>query len=648
LPQEQLSDLEERLITVPIPRGEILIRQGEKADALYLVGSGHFAVDVNGRRIAERGGGSLIGEIAFFADGRRTATVTALRDSIVLKLPRADFIALSARYPEILKPIAVTLARRLADMSASERLAPLRPRTLAIVAGSQEPMPEEFRMRLTRALARAANVLVVDAKTLREIFPHDVEFDSEGVTSWLNEQEACYDYLLYFADAELTPFSRRAIRQADQLVLVARHKATSRKPSSLESFAFEIHQPSARRLVLWHEARAPIFGTSRWLALRSVASHHHVAIGDNADYDRLARFINGNAVGFVACGGGALCAAHIGVYKAFCDAGLSFDVFGGASGGGAMAAGFAMGASPEDVSRRIADVFLSARALRRLTWPRYSLLDHTVFDRALKAHYGETEIEDLWTSYFAVSTCIATNTLCPLTSGPVWKAVRATSSIPGLLPPVYHEDGRVLVDGSLLDNVPVKSMRTLKSGPNVVVSLRPTGFQSNIVDYAELPSRVQLLLRLLNPFGRARLPKAPSVATVLLRSLMVQRERLADTIRPEDLVLSPPLPDDVGVMDWHRHLELSRLSYDYTAKLIEGLRAGEHLLFDDTDYRNFEKGSGCTPKHRPTASAAHPERRVKPSKAALWRRDMSSRPSVSQAWGAHSEIRASGPGVLTS
>jgi NTE family protein len=101
--------------------------------------------------------------------------------------------------------------------------------------------------------------------------------------------------------------------------------------------------------------------------------------------------------------------------------------------------------------------------MKRLTWPRYSLLDHTVFDRALKHHYGETEIEDLWTGYFAVSTCIASNTLCLITRGPVWKAVRATSSIPGLLPPVYYEDGRMLVDGSLLDNVPVKSIASSRA-----------------------------------------------------------------------------------------------------------------------------------------------------------------------------------------
>jgi NTE family protein len=581
LPTRLLADLEQRLITRSVCRGEALVRQGDEADALYLVASGRFAVDFDGRRLAEVSSGSPIGEVAFFADGKRTATVTALRDSIVLQLSRADFIALAEDQPAVLKPMAVTLARRLADITLAGGERPLlsRPRTIALIGTSGTPVPEAFRKKLTRALSRIAKILVIDAGTLAELFPEESNFEAHAVTSWLNQQEARYDYILYFAQRGLTPFSRKAIRQADQVILVGRYQALlESKLSTLESFAFEIHPTSARRLVLLHKTHSPISGTSRWLDLRPVALHHHLVIDEDADYDRLARFINGKAIGFVACGGGALCAAHIGVFKAFHEAGVGFDIFGGASGGGAIAAAFAMGASPEDVSKRTADIFLNARALKKLTWPRYSLLDHTVFDRALKTNYGMIQIEDLWTGYFAVSTCLTSNALCLLTRGPVWQAVRATSSIPGLLPPLYHEDGRMLVDGSLLDNLPVKSMRLLKTGPNVAVNLRPETVHDDIVDYSALPSRGQMLMHLLNPLSWGRLPRAPSVATVLMRSLMVRRERLGDALGSEDLLITPPLPNDVGVMDWHRHAELSARAYDYTAKLIDGLRASGHPL----------------------------------------------------------------------
>jgi NTE family protein len=111
LPTRLLADLEQRLITRSVCRGEVLVRQGDEADALYLVASGRFAVDFDGRRLSEVSSGSPIGEVAFFAHGKRTATVTALRDSIVLQLSRADFMALAEDQPAVLKPIAVTLAR---------------------------------------------------------------------------------------------------------------------------------------------------------------------------------------------------------------------------------------------------------------------------------------------------------------------------------------------------------------------------------------------------------------------------------------------------------------------------------------------------------------------------------------------------------
>ena len=582
LPPAELADLEQRLVTVEVSRGEILMRQGDPADALYLVATGRFAVEVNGRCIAEVGSGSPLGEVGFFADGIRTATVTALRNSIVLKLPKADFLAFADRHPPMLKPIAVTLARRLADTLASDDQPRLsHPRTIAVIGAAQSAVPKAFRQGLLRALSRFGQVSAIDSATLAASLPSETNLDSAAITSWFNKQELRYHYVLYFADAELTPFSRKTIRQADQVLIVGAWQTeapAAPPPSALERLAFDIHPVTARRLVLLHDARTPISGTASWLDTRPVAMHHHLVINDDAGYDRLARFISGTAIGFVACGGGALCAAHIGVYQAFVEAGIGFDLFGGTSGGGAMTAAFAMGASPEVVSARTAAIFLKDRALKHLTWPRYSLLDHTVFDRALQTHYGNTEIEDLWTGFFAVSTCLTSNALCLITRGPVWKAVRTTSSIPGLLPPVYQQDGRMLVDGSLLDNVPVKSMRTLKSGPNVVVSLRSEDIRSEAVDYAALPSRGRLLRQLLNPFAR-RLPRAPGVATVLLRSLMVHRDRLSDTLNTDDLLIAPPLPEDVSVMDWHRHAELTARAYDHTARLIEGLRAAGHPVF---------------------------------------------------------------------
>jgi predicted acylesterase/phospholipase RssA len=114
-----------------------------------------------------------------------------------------------------------------------------------------------------------------------------------------------------------------------------------------------------------------------------------------------------STAGFVAGGGGALGSAHLGVYKAFSEAGAVFDVFGETSAGAAVAAALAMGLDAEDIDARTHNIFVTNRAFRRFTLPYYGLLDHKAFDRALRTVYGDLLIEDLWRPFFAISANLA-------------------------------------------------------------------------------------------------------------------------------------------------------------------------------------------------------------------------------------------------
>ena len=562
------------LQTLKLKRGDALVRQGQMADALYVVVTGRFAVTIEGRRqvIAELGPGQPVGEIAFLAGGTRTATVTALRDSLVLRLGRSEFEELSAKNPSILRTLTVTLARRVADANITRAPPPdPRPRTVTLIrAGSSELSPS-FIVGLTRVFRQSSRTLLVWPEMARTVLPASVPIDSDEATRALNALEADYDYVLFVAEPELTPWSEKAIRQADLVLAIGVH-AANEQPNALERLASELLPADAQRLVLLHETRGPITGTARWLKPRNIAMHHHVALDNVGDAERLYRFISGTAVGLVACGGGAYCAAHIGIYKALLKSGFAFDIMGGTSGGGAMTAAFAMGATPDAVDRATHDIFVTNRAMRRYTWPRYSLIDHTHFDRQLAKHYGGVDIEDLWIPYFAVSTNLSSYDLHRHRRGDLCAAVRASGSIPVLLPPYYTDDGHMLVDGAILDNVPVQVMHELKSGPNVVISFEAPKLQRFAVDYRSLPGRWDLLRTMLNPFMRHTLPAAPGVAPVLLRSLMANRQDFERRLRAEDLLLVPPLPPDMGVLHWHRHTELMDLTYRWGLREVRRLK----------------------------------------------------------------------------
>ncbi|HEU4380460.1 MAG TPA: patatin-like phospholipase family protein [Hyphomicrobiaceae bacterium] len=576
LTADERARLAAELHTLSLKRGQTLVRQGETADALFIIVTGRFAVTLDGNRIpiAELGPGQPVGEIAFLAGGVRTATVTALRDSLVLRLGWADFEALSAKSPSIWRTLTVTLARRLADANVSRPPPPdPRPRTLALIRAGDSALPPAFVDRLVDALA--GNVVLLDAQRARDVLPAGAALDSTEATRALNALEGRTDYVLYLADPELTPWSEKTIRQADLVLATAWHAAGER-PNRLERLAAELLPADAQRLVLLHGARGTITGTARWLTDRRIAMHHHVALGEPEDIARLSRFIHGTARGLVACGGGAYCAAHVGLYKALQQTGVAFDMMGGTSGGSAMTAAFAMGTAPDDVDRATHDIFVTNRAMRRYTWPRYSLLDHRHFDDQLARYYRGVDIEDLWIPYFAVSTNLTSHDLHRHRRGDLWAAVRASGSMPVLLPPYYTEDGHMLVDGAILDNVPVKVMHELKSGPNVVVSFSLPKHERFEVDYSALPGRGDLLKRIVTPWLRGTLPAAPGVGTVLMRAMMANRQEFDRHLRPEDLLLVPPIPPDLGLLDWHRHSELMQGTYQWAVHELARIQAAGH------------------------------------------------------------------------
>ena len=304
--------------------------------------------------------------------------------------------------------------------------------------------------------------------------------------------------------------------------------------------------------------------------------HHHVALDRMSDVERLFRFINGTARGLVAGGGGAFCAAHVGIYAALLDAGVPIDMMGGTSAGAAFTAAFALGTAPAEIDLGTHKMFVTDKALRRYTWPRYSLFDHTNFDRALIRFFGGIDIEDLWIPYFAVSTDLSSYERICHRCGQLWGAVRASASIPVVLPPFYTDKGHMLVDGCLLDNVPIGPMHEMKSGPNIVVSFHVPVAQCYDVAYSALPSRGDLLRRVINPLRREPLPKAPGPINVLMRSLESRREDFKRHMRPSDVLLTPPMPPDMGILDWHRHTEMMEAAHRWGLSEITRLQAEAH------------------------------------------------------------------------
>jgi NTE family protein len=135
----------------------------------------------------------------------------------------------------------------------------------------------------------------------------------------------------------------------------------------------------------------------------------------------------------------------------------------------------------------------------------------------------------------------------------------------------------MLVDGGLVDNVPIRVMRDLKSGPNIVAAFHVPAHQPFPVKYDELPSRGQLLRRLATAKDRKQLGEVPMIGAVLARALMAQSQKFDPHLGPDDILMVPPLPPEIGLLDWHRHGELKSDAYQWTAAEVVRLQGQQDL-----------------------------------------------------------------------
>ena len=560
-----------------VRRGEVLLRRGDVSDALYFVLSGRFSVENEpAETIAEIGQGQPIGEIGFFAHVPRTATVKALRDSHVLTITRESLQQIGDSLPHLRDLVITSLATRLAVTTRLEKR-PTQPRTIVVIlAGDSGPSPRFIEL-LRQVFGVRSRAFFLTRQVVADRFPGRA-FDDPEASAWLNSLEADFDFIFYLADEALTDWTHKCARQADLLLLVATARSAS-VPNPIERLACSLHPPSARRLVIIHEARSEVTaGTAAWLAEREVLMHHHVALHDSADVERLFRFLSGRAVGFVAGGGGAFGSAHLGVYKAFREIGVEFDIFGGTSVGAAMTAGLAAGLDAERVNDGTHDIFVKRRSFARYTLPYFALLNHKIFDEALRQGYGERAIEDLWRPFFAVSTNLSRNQIMVHRRGLLWEAVRASASIPGLLPPFFTKQGEMLVDGGIMDNVPLAPMKAFKSGPNVIVAVKPQAPTLYEVDYHSIPGPYELVLASLNPFSRRKRPQLPSILQVIMLSMVANRQH-EPALGNTDMLIDPTLPADFQWSRWERHTEVFMCAYHGAAAVLRrGLERGDQCL----------------------------------------------------------------------
>jgi predicted acylesterase/phospholipase RssA/CRP-like cAMP-binding protein len=579
----QLAALLAEVECVELKRGDVLVREGEDADRMFVVVSGRLRIvarDAEGKEtiIDEIGRGDTAGERSLLTGDRCAVTVYALRDSAVGVITRPMFENLKHQYPEVMTRLTQITLRRVQRQAA-------RPGAFAVtgavslavlpVGGPRGSVPlAAFAEHLAAAISGSGgSALHLSSARLDGLLgtpglaqvgaAHAAE---PRLADWLQRQEQSCDYVIYEADEGWSPWTERCLRMADRVLMVGQGASAPVTTDLDEPLARHTDSTTTELVLLQPDHAARPWGTAAWLARYSAANHHHVRLGRPADFDSFVRRVTGRGLGLVLGGGGARGFAHIGVFRALAECGVTVDLVGGTSMGAVLSATFAMGLDYDD-TMQLARQLASPLKLFDPTVPVVSFFASGKVTRVLERIYGDTQIEDLWMPCFCVSSNLTHAVAMVHRRGPLWQAVRASMAMPGIFSPILAE-GDLLVDGCVLNNLPIDVMRRLNyDGPIIAVNVFPDVDLLRDYHFGSSVSGWRALVSKLNPLQRDG--GAPLIFESLVRVLALNDVHQAKTKRGLADIYIRPAVEKYNILDFGAYARIAAMGYRSAMQALE-------------------------------------------------------------------------------
>jgi len=240
-------------------------------------------------------------------------------------------------------------------------------------------------------------------------------------------------------------------------------------------------------------------------------------------------------IGLALGGGAARGMAHIGVLEVLEKEGIPIDMIAGTSAGAAIGALYAQGKSARQIKELATEIgWVQFFSLVDLALPKSGFIEGTKIKKLLQSIIGDIDFSDLSIPMACVATDIESGEEVVINQGPVLEGVRASISVPVIFTAVKRED-RYLVDGGLVNPVPVSTVREM--GADFVIAV-------NVVPPMGAKSR-----------RKSKKPKQPGMFHVMLQSIYIASYAMVKTdLEEADIVIEPQLPN-IGYGDFHRTRE---------------------------------------------------------------------------------------------
>jgi predicted acylesterase/phospholipase RssA/CRP-like cAMP-binding protein len=559
---------------VHLENEEVLFHQGDIADSFYIVLSGRLLA------ILESGGksqvvtdifaGDVIGEVTLLSSNTRSMTITAAMPSKLLKISKKTMIRFCFKYPRMPMNIVNILAERSTQTLKLLSTAKQN-RYISLIKLGDAVKYTDFFASLIDKLSQSNRTTV----TKRPSTETEAIINYPSFLNYLayqlghNKEE-----LFHELDLNQSFFSRCFTENAThEIIFVPAHadvKILSEYGRVGNIFKRKKHM--RRSLVLLYENNdAKPKYTNRWLKAGDFTSHYHIRLNNQADLDRLVRFLLGRANGLVISGGAARSLIGVGGIKAILEKNIPIDAVGGTSMGAVITALFAMSddyASFEQRCKQIVNSLKFWNKIRSFTWPLVSIYNGTQGTREIQKICGDLHIEDLWYPYFSVSCNYSDLIETVHDRGLLWEAARATSALPGLVPPCVI-DGRLHGDGGLTNNFPTDIMRDIVGENGLIIGIN-SSTSADVAKAYKFPPEMPFFEALFTALGwRHRDYVYPSIMDILMKALfMAAVQRTLANREFTDILIEPDLRK-YFFSDFKPYQEILDIGYKDTIKMLD-------------------------------------------------------------------------------
>jgi len=581
---ENLFDsIENEIEWIDLHGGQILFKQGDKSDSLYITMSGRLGAYASGaggtkNRLGDIMRGETVGELALFTGEPRSADVLAERDSSLVRISEPLFRKIIASSAQFAINVTKLIINRNNNNNHKKDHHP--PVNICLLPAHSTIDANLWANRLAQSISAFGSVLVVSSYVVDKHFmqpgisqaqnPADEAF--KKVAHWLDEQEAEHKFLIFVADNKNNYWTSKCKRQADQIVLLADAQQSTDITDIEKDGVASNTAKSVIALIHPKDFHLPE-NTINWIEKRPwLKTHYHLRRGNLHDLQRLGRIISGNAIGLVLAGGGAKGFAHIGVYLALMEENIPIDLVGGTSIGATVAAAISLD-KPINLKKHMRKAAFTNPTKDFAAWPMVSLMtgkrvkfmiENAIYDFTGKR---DVQMEDSWISNFIISSNFTQARQEIHAHGSLKNNLLASIAIPGLFPPIVKGND-LLIDGGTFNNFPVDVMANM--GASKIIGCDFVSKKEYKLEFDQVPGTLTLFLEKFKK-KKNRKYRLPSLTNILLNTtILYSSSKRNEAIAQLDLHFNLDLKG-VGMTSWKAFDKIVEQGYNQAKETLKGL-----------------------------------------------------------------------------